>query len=68
MADVFCRSARRRVNAFFRELWSNDDVLRYKHGIGVLEGRDEWLEAGILDLQSKKAAPADERQEVPVGA
>ena len=38
MADVFCRSARRRVRALFRELWSNDDVLRYQHGLGVLAG------------------------------
>ena len=49
MADVFCRSARRRVKALFRELWSNDDVLRYKHGVGVLAGQDQWLEAGILE-------------------
>ena len=68
MADVFCRSARRRVKALFRELWSNDDVLRYRHGLGVLAGRDQWLEAGIMDLQAKKAAPVAEKQEVPVGA
>jgi alkylation response protein AidB-like acyl-CoA dehydrogenase len=68
MADVFCRSARRRVSALFRELWSNDDVLRYKHGLGVLEGRDEWVEAGIMDLGAKGKTPADERQEIPVVA
>jgi alkylation response protein AidB-like acyl-CoA dehydrogenase len=67
MADVFCRSARRRVKALFRELWSNDDVLRYKHGLGVLSGADEWLEEGIMDLAGKKTAAA-EKQEVPVGA
>ena len=68
MADVFCRSARRRVKALFRELWSNDDVLRYKHGLGVLSGADQWLEAGIMDLQAKKPAPVAEKPEVPVGA
>jgi hypothetical protein len=68
MADVFCRSARRRVEALFRELWSNDDVLRYRHGLGVLAGQDRWLEAGILELETKKAQPAEESQEVPVGA
>ena len=67
MADVFCRSARRRVKALFRELWSNDDVLRYKHGLGVLSGADQWLEAGIMDLQAKKPAPVAEKAEVPVG-
>jgi alkylation response protein AidB-like acyl-CoA dehydrogenase len=68
MADVFCRSARRRVKALFRELWSNDDVLRYKHGVGVLSGEDQWLEAGIMDLAGKKPQPVAEKQEVPVGA
>ncbi len=70
MADVFCRSARRRVVALFRELWSNDDVLRYKHGLGVLGGADTWLEAGIVEAQPKPAAapPVEEKQEVPVGA
>jgi alkylation response protein AidB-like acyl-CoA dehydrogenase len=68
MADVFCRSARRRVKALFRELWSNDDVLRYKHGLGVLAGADQWLEAGIMDLAGKKKTAAAETHEVPVGA
>jgi hypothetical protein len=68
MADVFCRSARRRVKALFRELWNNDDVLRYKHGLGVLSGADQWLEAGIMDLQATKAAPVEEKHELPVGA
>lgn len=70
MADVFCRSARRRVVALFRELWSNDDVLRYKHGLAVLGGADTWLEAGIVEAQPKQAAapPVEEKQEVPVGA
>ena len=67
-ADVFCRSARRRVRALFRELWSNDDVLRYKHGTGVLSGADQWLEAGIMDLAGKKPAAVAETQEVPVEA
>ena len=68
MADVFCRSGRRRVKALFRELWSNDDLLRYKHGLGVLAGQDLWLEAGILEFPEKKAAPDEAKQEMPVGA
>ncbi len=63
MADVFCRQAKRRVRSLFRELWHNDDVLRYKHGTSVLAGQDEWLEAGILDLSGKKAARVED--EVP---
>lgn len=70
MADVFCRSARRRVVALFRELWSNDDILRYRHGLEVLSGADTWLEAGIVEAAARPAAatPVEERQEVPVGA
>jgi hypothetical protein len=68
MADVFCRSARRRVEGLFRDLWSNDDVLRYKHGLGVLSGQDQWLEAGILELQPRAAEAVPEAREAPVGA
>jgi len=69
MADVVCRSARRRVKSLLRELWTNDDVLRYKHGTGVLAGEDRWLEAGIMDLAgTNRAAPDTDKQEVPVGA
>jgi alkylation response protein AidB-like acyl-CoA dehydrogenase len=67
MADVFCRRARRRVTALFRELWSNDDVMRYKHGIGVLAGDDAWLEAGIVEM-AKRSAPADSERAEPVVA
>jgi hypothetical protein len=56
------------VKALFRELWNNDDVRRYEHGLGVLSGADQWLEAGIMDLQAKKPAPVAEKREVPVGA
>jgi len=66
MADVFCRSARRRVTALFRELWSDDDGLRYRHGLRVLAGEDEWLEAGIMPQGKPAAVRAEE--EAPVGA
>jgi alkylation response protein AidB-like acyl-CoA dehydrogenase len=69
MADVFCRSGQRRVGSLFRELWSNDDVVRYKHGAAVLAGEDLWLEAGITDLAAAHAAGPDAaKKEVPVGA
>jgi alkylation response protein AidB-like acyl-CoA dehydrogenase len=48
LADAFCRSARRRVRDLFRDLWSNDDVAKYRLGVDVLDGRHAWLEAGIL--------------------
>jgi alkylation response protein AidB-like acyl-CoA dehydrogenase len=69
MADVACRLGRRRIRALFHELWSNDDALRYRHGLSVLAGEDRWLEAGIMDTPSTGPAAADARErEVPVGA
>jgi hypothetical protein len=68
VADVFCRQARRRIRALFRELWSNDDVARYRQGVGVLDGAELWLEAGILEHQDATAAHTrPPQQEVPVG-
>ena len=44
LADLFCRMARRRVDACFRELWCNDDARMYRVAMNVLEGRHSWLE------------------------
>ena len=67
LADGFSRSARRRILGLFRELWSNDDVVRYRLGVSVLDGRQRWLETGMMGLESRQPVP-DERQAVPVGA
>jgi alkylation response protein AidB-like acyl-CoA dehydrogenase len=57
LADLFGRLARRRVERLFRELWSNDDALQYGRALGVLEGRYQWLEAGILGESAGRHAP-----------
>src|SRR3954452_20005911 len=49
MADLFTRQARRRVDALFGELFSNDDDANYAVAQQVLEGRHTWLEEGIAD-------------------
>jgi hypothetical protein len=49
LADLFCRQARRRVEALFHDLWHNDDDQAYEVAQRVLEGRHTWLEDGILD-------------------
>jgi hypothetical protein len=65
-ADAFCRHARRRAKALFRNLWSNDDVLRYRHGVSVLEGASLWLEAGILEHHAAPVRTREQKQKVPV--
>jgi alkylation response protein AidB-like acyl-CoA dehydrogenase len=49
LADLFCRQARRRVDALLHSLFSNDDVQAYGLAQGVLAGRFTWLEEGVLD-------------------
>jgi alkylation response protein AidB-like acyl-CoA dehydrogenase len=56
LADLFCRMARRRVDALFREMASNEDVLAYRTARNVLAGDFEWLEEGIVGLQEIGAA------------
>jgi hypothetical protein len=67
LADGFCLSARRRVRGLFRELWANDDAERYRLGLSVLEGRHQWLEAGMVEDQPGRTASV-EKEAVPVSA
>jgi hypothetical protein len=50
LADLFCRMARRRIRGLFHDLWSNDDVRKYKVAQNVLAGRHAWLEQGTMGL------------------
>lgn len=50
LADLFARSSRRAIRGLFRGLWGNDDALRYRIGVGVMEGRQAWLEQGAVGL------------------
>ena len=49
LADLFCRQARRRVEALFHGLWANDDPADYDAGQRILDGRYRWLEEGVID-------------------
>ena len=53
LTDLFCRMSRRRVERLFKDLWSNDDLRKYKTAVKFLDGRYAWLEEGIIP-----AAPA----------
>jgi alkylation response protein AidB-like acyl-CoA dehydrogenase len=64
MADLFIRQARRRVDALFGELFSNDDDANYALAQQVLEGRHTWLEEGIADPSGDGPMIADQPPEV----
>ncbi len=49
LADLFCRMARRKIKQLFRDLWFNDDFLKYRRALAVLDGRYRFLEEGTLD-------------------
>lgn len=49
LADAFCRQSRVRVEELFTRLWSNTDDIDRRVVDGVLAGRYEWLERGIVD-------------------
>ncbi len=57
LADTFCRASRRRVEALFAGIQSNDDVFNYETARALLEGRYAWLEAGVVAAPTE-AAPA----------
>jgi hypothetical protein len=48
LADYFCNSARLRVTHLFRDLHANSDREGYRVAQKVLEGKEEWLQQGIL--------------------
>jgi alkylation response protein AidB-like acyl-CoA dehydrogenase len=74
LADLFCRMARRQVRRHFRDLWSNDDVRKYKVALRVLDGRHAWLEQGILSLGAQlptarpEAVAGGKPERLPVAA
>ncbi|HEX6853280.1 MAG TPA: acyl-CoA dehydrogenase family protein [Candidatus Polarisedimenticolaceae bacterium] len=48
LADLYCRNAQRRVKRLFKDLWNNDDVLKYRVGQHVLDGTHAWLEENSM--------------------
>ena len=60
LADLFCRSSRRKVVRLFHELWANDDVRKYKVALRVLDGKHAWLERGRADAARSARQAADE--------
>ncbi|MCP3963463.1 MAG: acyl-CoA dehydrogenase, partial [bacterium] len=66
LADLFCRQARRKIKRLFADLWSNDDVRKYKVAQGVLAGRQLWLEELLEGLEAQAEAPVEKPVAAPV--
>ncbi len=54
LADLFCRQARRRVDAMHKAIYRNDDVLAYQTARKVLDGEYPWLDDNIVTTWRKE--------------
>ncbi|HNJ73185.1 MAG TPA: acyl-CoA dehydrogenase family protein, partial [bacterium] len=54
LADLFCRNARRRVEASFKAMWHNDDNAKYNMAKDILNNKYSWMEAGIAESKEVK--------------
>jgi alkylation response protein AidB-like acyl-CoA dehydrogenase len=50
LADLFCRTSRRKVGRLFRDLWRNDDARKNAVARAIMEGEHAWLERGAIDF------------------
>jgi hypothetical protein len=50
LADLFCRTTRRKVRRLFRDLWANEDARKNQVAASVMHGEQQWLEKGAMDL------------------
>ncbi len=50
LADIFCRTLRRRIAAHFRAMRGNDDVAKYRTARRLLDGEHLWLERGMTPM------------------
>jgi len=50
LADLFCRTARRKVRRLFRDLWVNEDARKNQVAATVMQGEQVWLEKGAMDI------------------
>src|SRR5439155_9154137 len=50
LADLLCRTARRKVRRLFRDLWANEDIRKNRVAASVMQGEQVWLEGGAMDI------------------
>ncbi len=67
LAELFCRQAKRRIEALFAELWDNEDDANREAAARLLDGRYLWLEDGIIDPSGTGPMIPDEVKESAAG-
>ena len=58
LADMFCRTSRRKVRHLFHDLWHNDDAAKYQTALSVLDGTHTWIEEGIIAHDEEPFPPS----------
>ncbi len=59
LADMFCRTTRRRIASHFRAMRGNDDVAKYGTAMRVLDGEHLWLERGMTPGEEAREIAAE---------
>jgi hypothetical protein len=57
LADLFCREARERIKANFRQFFGPNDKALYAVAKDVLDGEHAWLEQGIVSIGAEQIEP-----------
>jgi alkylation response protein AidB-like acyl-CoA dehydrogenase len=65
LADVFCRTMRRRIAAHFRAVRANDDVAKHATARRLLDGEHLWLERGMTPMAMAAELAAEARPTAP---
>jgi alkylation response protein AidB-like acyl-CoA dehydrogenase len=65
LADLYCRGARRRIKDRFRNLFDNDDTRAYGVARRFLDGEFEWLEQGIVSMETYRQMVENGPVDVP---
>jgi alkylation response protein AidB-like acyl-CoA dehydrogenase len=51
LADLFCRSSRRKVQRLFQDLWRNEDQHKNRLAADFMQGEYAWLVEGAVDME-----------------
>jgi alkylation response protein AidB-like acyl-CoA dehydrogenase len=68
LADLFCHLARGKIENLFEAIRRNADPDAYRVARGLLAGRYDWLEDGIIDAPSSSEVPEPRSADLAAGS